>query len=199
MIVFLLRLLAAALGFLLLLAIAVGGVVVAIFCIRGGTATLSLSNLASLLSLPELRDQLGPWLEGLEADGPAAVIAALCGAGAVLLGVGLLVGALVPRRERQLVIARSDRGTIAARRRAVGKALVELAERPREVLGARARVRPNRERVGGRARLRLTEAAGVDRRPVAEESRADLERLAAGLSLKLRRARRRPRRGGRVI
>ena len=197
--VFLLRLLAAVLAFLLLVLIAVGGIVVAIFCIRGGTATLSLSHLASLISLPGLRDKVGPFLASLEADGPAAAIAALCGAGAILLGIGLLVGALVPRRERILIVERSGRGTIAARRRAAGNALADLAEKPREVLSAKAKVSPNRSRTGGRARLKLTEAAGTDERPSAEQARADLGDLADSLSLKLQTVRRGPRRGGRTI
>jgi hypothetical protein len=197
--VFVLRLLAVALGFLLLVLIALGGIVVAIFCIRGGIATLSLHHLASLISLPGLRDKIGPWLESLEADGPVAALAVLCGAGAVLLGIGLMVGALVPRRERVLIVDRTDRGTIAARRRATGSALADLAERPREVLSAKTKVRPNRSRAGGRARLKLIEAAGTDERPKAEQARTELKDLAEALSLKLQTARRRPRRGGRTI
>ena len=199
MTVFLLRLLAAVVGFLLLAAIAFGGIVVAIFCIRGGNATLSLDHLASLISLPGLRAKVGPFLESLEADGRVAALAALCGAGAVLLGIGLMIGALVPRRERTLIVERTDRGTIAARRRAVGDALADLAERPREVLGAKAKVSPNRKRTGGRARLKLTEAAGTDERPQAVKARAELDELAGSLSLKLQRLRRSPRRGGRTI
>lgn len=199
MTVFALRLLAAVLGFLLLVVIAVGGVVVAIFCLRGDSATLSLAHLASLLSLDGLRDKVGPFLTSVEADGPVAVLAALCGVGAMLLGVGLLVGALMPRRERRLIIDRGDRGTISARRRAAGNALADLAERPREVVGAKAKVRPNRSRAGGRARLKLTEAAGTDERPIAEKSRRELTELGEGLSLKLQTVTRRPRRGGRTI
>jgi hypothetical protein len=199
MTVFALRLLAAVVGFVLLLVIAVGGIVVAIFCIRGATATLSLHHLASLISLPDLRDKIGPFLSSLEADGPAAALAALCGAGAILLGIALLFGALMPRRERVLIVERSDRGTIAARRRAAGNALADLAERPREVIGAKVRVSPNRKRTGGRARLKLTEAAGTDERPKAEQARTDLKDLAGAFSLKLQTVSRRPRRGGRTI
>lgn len=199
MTVALLRILAAIVGLLLLVAIAVGGVVVAVFCLRGDSATLSLAHLAELLSLDTLRDKVGTFLASLEADGPVAALAALCGVGAVLLGIGLIVGALMPRRESRLIIERDERGTISARRRAVGDALADLAERPREVLRAKARVHPNRSRPGGRARLKLTEAAGTDQRPVAEQSRRELEQLGESLSLKLQRVSRRPRRGGRVI
>ncbi len=199
MTVFALRLVAAVVGFLLLVVIAVGGLVVAVFCLRGGTATLGLHHLASLISLPELRDKIRPFLESLEADGPAAALAALCGVGAILLGAALLVGALVPRRERALVVERTDRGTTTARRRAVAGALGDLAERPREILAAKAKVRPYRRRPGGRVRIKLTEAAGTDERPQAVQARSDLDDLAGALSLQLQTVSRRPRRGGRTI
>jgi hypothetical protein len=198
-IVAVLRFLAALLAAVLLAAIAVGGIVVAIFCLRGDSATLSLSHLSHLLSLDDLRDTLAGWLGSLEADGPVAALAALCGAGAVLLGIGLIVGALVPRRERLLIISREERGTIAARRRAAAGALTSLAERPRDVLKARARVKPNRSRTGGRARLRLVTATHPDERPDAVRARADLERLADSLSLSLARRTSEPRRGGRAL
>jgi hypothetical protein len=198
-IVLALRLLAAVVGFLLLLAIAVGGVIVAIFCLRGDSATLSLAHLAGLLSLDDLRDDVGNLLARVEADGPVAALTALCALGAVLLGIGLLVGALMPRRERRLVVESDGRGTLSARRGAVGDALADLAERPREILDAKAKVRPNRTHPGGRARLKLTEAAGTDERPVAEQSRRELAQLGEGLSLQLQSTSRRPRRGGRTI
>jgi hypothetical protein len=197
--VFGLRLLAAVVGIVLLVVVAVGGIAVAIFCIRGGTATLSLHHLASLVSLPDLRDKVGPFLESLEADGPVAALAALCGVAAMLLGIGLLIGALVPRRERVLVVERTDRGTITARRRAVAGALSDLAGRPREILSAKAKVSPNRKRTGGQARIKLTEAAGTDERPQASRARAELDELGDSLSLKLQRVRRNPRRGGRTL
>jgi hypothetical protein len=197
--VFLLRLLAALLGFLLLVVLAAGGLVVAIFCLRGGTATLSLPHLAELLSLGDLRETVGGWFASLEAEGPAAVLAALCGAGAILLGIGLLIGALVPTRERLLVVERSDRGSLSVRRRAAGSALAALAERPRDVLKAKAKVRPNRNRAGGRARLTLVHADRDDERTAAQRARAQLDELAEQLSLRLQRRLKRPRSGGRAL
>jgi hypothetical protein len=199
MIVALLRFLARLLAVVLLAVIAVGGIVVAVFCLRGDEATLSLSHLCHLLSLDDFAATLGGWLETLEADGPVAALAALCGAGAVLIGLGLIVGALVPRRERLLIISREERGTIAARRRAVGSALGSLAERPRDVLRARARVKPSRGGSGGQARLRLVTATHADERPDAEAARADLDRFADSMSLRLARRVSHPRRGGRAL
>jgi hypothetical protein len=197
--VFLLRLLTAFLGFLVLVLLAAAGLVVALFCLGGGTATLSLAHLAELLALDDLRDTVGGWLGSLEADGPAAALAALCGAGVILLGIGLLIGALVPTRERLLVIERDDRGSLGARRRAAASALSTLAERPRDILKAKARVRPNRNRAGGRARLTLVHADRDDERQAAERSRAQLAELAEGMSLRLQRRLKRPRRGGRAL
>ncbi len=195
----LLRACAGLLGFLAMAALAVAGLAVAVFCIQGGEETLSPANLASLLGLDGLRDTVGPWLESLEAGGPVAIVAALCGAGAVLLGAAVVVGALAPRRERLLTVARADRGDIALRSRAAASALSSLAERPREVVRARARVRPARRGTGGRARLKLTTRDGTDERPLAEQSRADLKRLAERMSLRLTSRRRRTRRDGRVL
>ena len=195
----LLRLVAGLVALLLLAVIAVGGLVVALFCLRGEDATLSPSHLAELLSLDDFRETLGSWLATLEADGPVAAVAALCGAGAVLVGLGLIVGALVPRRERLLVISREGRGTIAARRRAASAALASLAERPRDVLKAKARIKPKRSGAGGRAQLRLVTARRNDERPAAEQARAELESLAEAMSLRLARRESSPRRGGRVL
>jgi hypothetical protein len=199
MIVALFRFLAGLVAVVLLALLAVGGIVVAVFCLRGDDANLSLTHLCHLLSLDDFRDTLGDWLGTLEADGPVAALAALCGAGAFLVGLGLMAGALVPRRERLLIISQEDRGTIAARRRAAGAALASLAERPRDVLRARARVKPNRNGAGGRANLRLVAAERVDERPDSEEARADLERFADSMSLRLAWRKSTPRRGGRAL
>jgi hypothetical protein len=198
-IVALLRFLARLLAIVLLAVVAVGGIVVAIFCLRGDSATLSLSHLSQLLSLDDFRETLAGWLASLEADGPVAALAALCGAGAVLIGVGLIVGALLPRRERLLIISREERGTIAARRRAAAAALVSLAERPRDVLKAKARIKPNRSRAGGRARLKLVTASHADERPDSAAARSELENFADSMSLRLARRESSPRRGGRAL
>lgn len=194
-----LRALAGLLGFLAMVALAVAGLAVAVFCIQGGDETFSPANLASLLGLDGLRDTIGSWFESLEDGGSTAIVAALCGAGAVLLGAAVVVGALAPRRERLLTVNQAEQGEIAIRSRAAASALSSLAERPREVVRARARVRPARRGIGGRARLRMTTLDGTDERPRAVQSRADLRHLAGRMSLHLSSRRRRTRRGGRVL
>ncbi|HEY0277282.1 MAG TPA: hypothetical protein VGC32_03335 [Solirubrobacterales bacterium] len=189
------------LGHLLLIAFGVAGIGAAVFCIQGGTDTLSAAHLAELLSLEDLRDTLGSWFADLEADGPTAVAAAICGAGAVALGLFLLVGALVPRRDRLYLIDddQGDAGAITARRRAIASAIAEVAERPRDVLGAKVRVAPRRSGPGGRARIRLLRSRSTDDTDRAQEAWRDLERLEGDLSLRASVRSRLPRRGGRVI
>lgn len=187
------------LGLLLLVTVAVAGIVVAVFCIDGGESGLSPARLAELIGLPELRDSVGGWLGELEAEGSVAIVAALCGVGAMILGALLLLGALVPGRDRLLAIERTERGELSARRRAVAAALGSLAERPRDVISAKVRVRPNRRRTGGKARIKLNRAHRDDETAEAERSRAALTRLEDQLSLRTGVRVRHPRRGGRAL
>lgn len=189
------RALARLLGAALLVLLAVGGVAVAVFCIQGEEATLSLPHLASLLDLDGLRDTVGGWFETLEADGSDAAIAALCGLGAIALGALLLVGALVPGRDRLLTLDDSEDGRLAAQRRPTAKALEALAERPGDVLGAKARVRPSRRGTGGSAGLVLTRTKTRDESPRADRARADLEQLGSSLGVQVHTRERRPRKG----
>jgi hypothetical protein len=117
--------------------------------------------LANLLDLSALRDTVGSWLEQLEAPGPVAVIAAASGLGAMLLGLLLLAGILVPRRERLVTLTSGERGTVAARRRPLAQAATALVEQVRGVTEARVRVRPRR-RGGGRMAVRASGTRRVD-------------------------------------
>lgn len=150
------RMLARLVSFVLLVVLAVAGLAAAVFCISGGTSGASLANLAHLVRLDDLRDAIGGWLGQLEGSGPVAGIAALCGIGAVLLGLLLLVGLLVPRRERLVTLEEDESGTLAARRRSLAHIAATLAQRARGVTDARARVRAGR-RSGGKLRVRATQ------------------------------------------
>ena len=196
--VLLLRALARLVGFVLLLALAVAGLAAAIFSISGGDGTLSLPGLVELARLDDLSDEVGAFLGSLEADGPAAVVAALSGLGAVLLALGLLVGALVAGRERLLVVRHGEEGTVAARRRAVAQTATALAEQPRDVVSAKAKVRPRRRGSGGRLRLTAYHAQTASEPAVEDAARRQLEPLAGPFSLRVKVDGRVPRRGGRV-
>jgi hypothetical protein len=189
------RLVARVVGFLLLVALAVAGIVLAVFCIGTGTHGPSLGGLARLLSLGSVRDSVGDWLARMEAPGSVAVIAGLCGLGAIACGLLLLAGVLIPRRERLVQLAEEEQGTVAARRRPLAQIATALVEQVRGVTEARVRVRPFRTS-GGRLAVRASRTPQSDAAAVASAVREQLESLTQPFKLKLRVAV--PRRGARV-
>ncbi len=182
-------------SFLLLVILAVAGIVLAVFCITTGTSGPSLGRLARLLDLGSLRDTVHTWLGQLQASGAVAGIAAVCGLGAMLLGLLLLAGILVPRRERLVALASSEHGTIAARRRALAQAVTALVEQVRGITEARVRVRPRR-RAGGRLTVRASRTRPTDAGEVQGAVREQLRGLTDPFKLKARVDV--PRRGARV-
>ena len=186
------RLLVRVLSFLLLAALAIAGLAAAVFCIQGGTNTLSLDTLAELVQLPDVEGAVGPWLDQLEAPGTMP-IAALCALGAILLGLLLLAGVLVPRRERLLTLHSGDDGTIGARRRGFAQVATALVEQARGVTGVRVKARPGR-RGGGRLRVTAEHTRNVERGQVERAVQERVGPLAEPFGLKTQV---RPRLGGR--
>jgi HAMP domain-containing protein len=176
-------------------ALAVAGLTVAVFTIQGDSMMLSLPNLARHAQLGHLLGDVGDFLASLEAEGGVtAKIAALAGAGAVLLGLLLMFGVLAPRRERLIVMRRDDAGTVAARPRALGQAAATLAEQSRDVRQVKARIGARRRGTGGRLRVTVYGAA-ADRAAATAAVRDRVQALAGGFALRLRvRGRRSPRR-----
>jgi len=160
-----------------------------------GTSGPSLGSLARLLDLGSLRDTVGSWLGQLQASGPVAGVAAVCGLGAMLLGLLLLVGILVPRRERLVTLASSEHGTLGARRRPLAQAATALVEQVRGVTEARVRVR-SRRRSGGRLTVRASRTRRVDAAEVQGAVREQLQGVTDPFKLTARVDV--PRRGARV-
>lgn len=182
-------------SFVLLVVLALAGLTLAVFSISTGTTGPSLGGLADVLSLASLRDTIGSWFAQLEAPGSAAAIAAVCGLGAMLLGLVLLLGVLVPRRERLVTLDSGDQGVLAARRRPLARAATALVEQVRGVSEARVRVRPRR-RAGGRLVVRTSRARSADPDQVKAAASEQLRTLTDPFKLKARIAV--PRRGARV-
>jgi len=173
------------LSLLLLVILALAGIVLAVFCISIGTSGPSLGGLAGLADLGALRDAVGGWLTQLEASGSPALVAALSGLGAIVLGLLLLAGLLVPRRERLVILAGSQSGTLAARRRPLGRAATALVEQVRGVTEARVRVRPRRL-AGGRMAVRASRSRPADARQVRSAVHEQLRGLTDSFKLKAR-------------
>jgi hypothetical protein len=172
-------------SFVLLVILAVAGLALAIFCISTGTSGPSLGGLAHVLDLGSLRDTVGSWLGQLEASGEVAGIAAVCGLAAMLLGLLLLAGILVPRRERLVTLASGEHGTITARRRPLAQAATTLAQQVRGVTEARVRVR-RRRRSGGRVAVRASRTRRSDPEEVQGAVREQLRGLTEPFKLTAR-------------
>lgn len=181
----LVRLLARVIGLLVLLALAAAGILLAVFCIGTGTHGPSLGGLARLFSLNVVRDNVGHWLHRLAAPGSVAVIAGLCGLGAMAVGLLLIAGILVPRRERLVELASGKEGRLAARRRALALVATSLVEQVRGVTEARVRVRPFRW-TGGRLKVRASRSRDADSGAVRGAVRDQLESLTQPFRLRVR-------------
>jgi hypothetical protein len=195
--ILLLRALVRVLAFVLLLALALAGLAAAVFSIQGGTETLSYNELASLVGLPEARDAISGWFGQIAADGPIAVVALLCGLGAILLGLLLIAGVLVPRRERLIALEQREDGTLAARRRPLASVARTLTEQARGVTQAKVRARPRR-RSGGILTVRADRTRQTDEAAARSAVEAELEPLVGPFDLRTRVASRVGEAGSRV-
>ena len=179
------RLIARVLGFVVLVALAAAGILLAVFCIGTGTHGPSLGGLARLLSLGSVRHSVAHWLTRLEGPGSVAVIPGLCGLGAIALGLLLIAGVIIPRRERLVQLAQDERGAVAARRRPLAQIATALVEQVRGVGEARVRVRPFR-RSGGRLAVRASRTPSTDADAVRRAVGQQLEPLTQPFKLKAR-------------
>ena len=174
------------LGFVLLVLLALVALAAAIFEINGGHGTVSLAHLATLIHLPDLRHYVGVYLRRVEAPGPVAWVSVGAGVGAVVVGLLLLAGVFVPRRERLIALGETERGPMLARRRALARVAAALAEQPRGVTQARARARPRRGGRGGTVRVRATREALRERRQTEREIEERLAPLSEPFELAAR-------------
>lgn len=184
--ILLLRAVARLATFVLLAVLAVCGLAIAVFSIGWSrTGDFNLPGLARLVHLGDLRDQVGELLHDLAGPGPVAGITVLCGLGALGVGLVLLVGALWPRRERLVVLEASEEGTLAARRRVLGRVAGALAEQTRGVTATKVKVRPGRWR-GGRLAVRADYSRTQEPRDVRQRTQLALAPLTEAFGLRAR-------------
>ena len=151
--------------------VAVFGLAVAAFCFD---AVIRLHSLRPdhLAHLPAVRRWVGHFLHRLEAHGPTAGLALLCGIGAVLIGLFILLSMVIPRR-RHIAIMSHGNGTITARPRVLRSMARALASDVEGVTAVRRpRLRLNRRGSRGKLRLSVVRTAVADGREV-ERSVAD--------------------------
>jgi hypothetical protein len=124
----LLRALAKMVGVVWMLVLALFGLGLAMYCVDA-LVGLGSARPDRLLDLPGVRDHVGRFLDQVAAPGPTAGLALLCGLGAMLIGILLLVGIVGRRKQRLVILDQHDRtGALAARRRPLGEMARALAE-----------------------------------------------------------------------
>ncbi len=193
----LLRPLTLVLAALLVLAVAIASGVVAVFCIQGGRATLSLTHLSHLISLPALREDVARLLNRIEAPGPVAIVTLLIAVGVMSLALLVLAGLLIPTRELRVILSEQDEATISARRRALAGVARDLALQAEGVAEARVRARPGRRR-GGRLIVRAWRILPASRDDVRGAVQERLSSLTGSFKLRTRVSVRDPRSRRRV-
>ena len=146
--------LARLIGAVWMIALALFGLGVAMYCFAA-VITLGSARPDRLLDLPSVRSHVGRWLDQVAAPGSTAGLALLCGLGAMLLGVLLLIGVLGRRKQRVAILDHDNSdGTVAARPRPLRDMTLALAEQARGATSIK-RPRLSLSRRGTRGRLKL--------------------------------------------
>jgi hypothetical protein len=183
----LLRTLVRVIGVLWMLVLALFGLAVAMYCVD---ALVSLGSIRPdrLLHLPDVRHHVGRFLDQVAAPGGTDGLALLCGLGAMLIGILLLVGVL-GRRRQHLAILQQDHqtGTIAARSRPLGAMARALAESANGATSIkRPRVSLSRRGRRGKLKINATRTRTTDPRELQAAVRKAVEPVSEPFGLKPR-------------
>ena len=161
----LLRPLVRLVGVLWMLVLALFGLAVAMYCFD---ALISLGSARPdrLLHLPSVRGHVGRFLDQVAAPGSTAGLALLCGLGAMLLGILLLIGVVGRRRQRLAILEQqSQSGAIAARRRPLQDMACALAEPVRGATSVkRSKLALSRRGTRGKLKVIATRTSTTDAR-----------------------------------
>lgn len=159
----LLRVLTRLTGAVLMLALALVGLAVAMYCFDA-VVGLGAARPDRLLDLPAVRRHVGRFLDRVAAPGSTAGLALLCGLGAMLLGIALLIGVLGRRKQRLAILEQDHQtGAIAAKPKPLRDMARALAEPTR---GAASVKRPklslSRRGTRGKLTVDATRARSTD-------------------------------------
>jgi hypothetical protein len=182
----LLRVLSRVVGAVLMIALALLGLGVALYCFDG---LVSLGSIRPdrLLHLPSVRRHVGHVLLDLRLPGTTAGLALLCGLGAIAIGVLLLIGLLAPRRRHIAVLEDDDAGVLGARPavlRTMAQALAQQSGAATEV--RRPALRLRRRGTGGRLTVRASRSSTSEQAEVVDALRQRLAPLTDPFSLRPR-------------
>lgn len=171
-------------------AIALAGLAVAAYCLDGAIG-LGSARPDHLLHLPSVRRHVGHALRQLGDPGPLAAVALLCGLGAMLLGLVLVIGLLAPRRPGVVALTDSrgddDDGVLAVRPATLRAMLRAQAEQvPAVVRVGRPRLRVGRLFTRGRVRVVPSATAAGDASAVRREVQEALAPVTEPFSVRSR-------------
>ncbi len=174
-------------GMLWMLALALLGLGIALYCFDG-FISLGSARPDRLLGLPSVRRHVGRFLDQIAARGPTAGLALLCALGAMLVGFLLLLGALRTSRQRLAVLEHDgETGTLAARPAALKAMVRALAEQaPGATSVRRPKLALSRHGSRGRLKVAASHARTSDRRDVERAVKDQLEPITGPFSLKPR-------------
>ncbi len=170
---------------LLMLAIALVGIGVGLYCLSG-LISLGSARPDRLLHLPTVRRHVGHFLSQLTASGSTATLALAGGVVAVIIGLLLLRGLLGSRRERVLVVEDdAEQGGLYARPRILSRmAREETVRAPGVTSVRRPKVKLRRSGRSGRLKVRASRGADPDLATVDDAVHTRIDPFAEPLNLK---------------
>lgn len=174
-------------GALLMVALALLGLGIALYCFDG-FISLGSGRPDRLLGLSGARRHVGHFLNQLAAPGQTAALALLCGLGAMLIGLLLLYGTLRSSKQRLAVLERDAQGGMLAARPSTLRAMA--AALAGQAVGATGIKRPKLElsRRGTRGRLGVTASRSptTDPRDLQRAVKDQLEPISGPFKLRPR-------------
>lgn len=180
----LLRALSRVAGTLLMLALALLALGIALYCLDA-LIPLGSARPDRVINLPGIRRHVEHFLDQLAAGGPTARLALVCGLGAMMLGILVLLGTLRSSRQRLAVLGVVDGGTLAARPRTLRTIARTLAERADGATSVkRPRIRLSRRGTRGRLKVNATRARTSQRREVEQAIKDKLDPVSRPFSLR---------------
>jgi hypothetical protein len=182
-----LRSLARVVGVVWMLALALFGLGVAAYCVD---ALVGLGPIRPdrLLDLPSVRRHVGRFLGQVAAPGSTAGLALLCGLGAMVLGILLLIGILGRRKQRVAILEQDDQtGAIAARPRPLADMARTLAEAAHGATNVqRPKLSLSRAGTGGTLTIDTTRTRTTDSRELTAAIHQAVEPIIDPFSLRPR-------------
>lgn len=174
-------------GFLWLVALALTGLGVALYCVDG-LISVGSARPDRLIGLAGVPHRVGGLLDQLAAPGSLAGLSLLCGVAAVLAGMLLSIGIFCRPRERLVLLdLDTQAGSLAARRTALRAMIRALVKQTNGVTNVkRPKLKPARRGTGGRVTVEVARARSADDQELQRSAGQALRSITDPFALKAR-------------